>query len=48
VGLKERNHFESLGINGRIILKRVSKKYDRMAWIGRFMLLRTGTNGGIL
>jgi uncharacterized membrane protein len=46
VGLKERNDFERLGVNGRMILRRISKKYDWMAWIRRVVLRRTGAQVG--
>jgi hypothetical protein len=34
-------------IHGRIILKRISKKYDGRAWIG-LIWLRTQASGGLL
>ena len=41
---KERIHLEFLGVDGRIILKCVSKKYAGRARTG-FIYLRTGTVG---
>ena len=30
--LREKYHFEDLGVDGRIILKRIFKKWDGKAW----------------
>jgi len=38
----ERDHFEDVDIDERIILKYIFKKRDWRAWIG-FILLRMGT-----
>ena len=43
--LKERDHFEDLGVN-RIILKWVLKKQVGRAWTG-LIWLRRGTDGGL-
>jgi hypothetical protein len=38
---KGKIHLEDLGVEGRIILKIIFKKYNAMAWTG-LILLRTG------
>jgi hypothetical protein len=45
--LEERNDLEVLHVNGKIILKWVSKKQDRGQWIG-LIWLRIGTSDGLL
>ena len=45
--LRERNHVEDPGIDGRIILKGIFRKWDRRVWIG-LSSLRIGTGGGLL
>jgi hypothetical protein len=47
VSLKEGDHLEGLGIEGRIIIKCAFQTQDGRAWTG-FIWLRTRTSGGML
>jgi hypothetical protein len=43
----ERDHLKDVGVDGRIILKWIFKKWDGAAWTG-LRWLRIGTGGGFL
>jgi len=45
--LVERDHLKELGVGGRIILRRIFRKWDGMAWTG-LIWFRIGTVGGHL
>ena len=45
--LRERDHLEYLGIDGRIILRWIFRKWDVGEWTG-LIWLRIGTGGGHL
>jgi hypothetical protein len=43
--LRERDHLEEAGVDGRIILRLIFRKWDVEAWNGSIWL-RIGTGGG--
>jgi hypothetical protein len=45
--MKGRDHWEDLGVDGRIVLEQVLEKQGLDVWTG-FTWLRTGTNDGLL
>jgi len=47
VNLSERDHLEDPGLDRRIVLRRLFRKWDVGAWTGS-MCLRIGTGGGYL
>jgi hypothetical protein len=47
VGRPERDHLEDLGVDGRIVIKCIFKKYYGEAWTG-LIWFRLGTGGGLL
>jgi hypothetical protein len=44
--LKGRDHSEDLGIDGKIIVEQISRKYGGKVWTG-FICLRIGSSGGL-
>jgi hypothetical protein len=46
-GWRDRDHLEDPGVDGRIILRWIFRKWDVEVWTG-LIWLRTGTGGGHL
>jgi hypothetical protein len=46
-GQMDRDHYKGLDVGGRIILKFILKKHDRVIWTG-FIWLRIGTSDGVI
>jgi hypothetical protein len=44
--LKGRDHLEDLGVDVKLILKSILRKYSGKMWTG-FIWLRIGTSGGL-
>ena len=45
--MRKRDHLEDPGVDGRIIMRWIFRKWDMRAWTGSIWL-RTGTGGGHL
>jgi hypothetical protein len=44
---KERDHWEDVDVGGKMIVKWILEKYDRVEWTG-LIWLRIGTSGRLL
>jgi hypothetical protein len=47
VNARKGDHLEVIGVDGRIILKWIFRKWDERAWTG-LIWLRIGAGGGLL